>query len=36
VLAEHLGYGHYFLVTFLLGLPAFALLPAIRHAAAHD
>ena len=36
VLAEHLGYGHYFLVTFLLGLPAFALLPAIRHAAAHE
>jgi MFS transporter, PAT family, beta-lactamase induction signal transducer AmpG len=35
-LAEHLGYGHYFLVTFLLGLPAFALLPAIRNAAAHD
>ena len=36
VLAERLGYGHYFLVTFLLGLPAFALLPAIRNAAAHD
>jgi PAT family beta-lactamase induction signal transducer AmpG len=26
-LAEHLGYSHYFLLTFLAGLPAFALIP---------
>jgi PAT family beta-lactamase induction signal transducer AmpG len=30
VLAENLGYGRYFFFTFLLGLPAFALLPWIR------
>ncbi len=27
MLAESLGYGHYFLLTFLVGLPAFALIP---------
>jgi PAT family beta-lactamase induction signal transducer AmpG len=32
-LAERLGYAHYFLLTFLLGLPAFALLPWLRRAA---
>jgi PAT family beta-lactamase induction signal transducer AmpG len=32
-LAERLGYAHYFLLTFLLGLPAFALLPRLRHSA---
>jgi MFS transporter, PAT family, beta-lactamase induction signal transducer AmpG len=30
--AEHVGYAHYFLLTFLFGLPAFALLPWIRQA----
>jgi MFS transporter, PAT family, beta-lactamase induction signal transducer AmpG len=30
--AEQLGYAHYFLLTFLFGLPAFALLPWIRQA----
>lgn len=34
--AEHLGYAHYFLLTFLLGLPAFALLPWIRNASRSD
>ena len=29
-LAERLGYANYFLVTFLLGLPAFALIPRLR------
>jgi PAT family beta-lactamase induction signal transducer AmpG len=28
--AEHVGYAHYFLITFLLGLPAFALIPRLR------
>jgi PAT family beta-lactamase induction signal transducer AmpG len=32
-LAERLGYGNYFLLTFFLGLPAFALIPRLRHAA---
>ena len=32
VLAERLGYAHYFLFTFALGVPAYALLPWIRHA----
>jgi MFS transporter, PAT family, beta-lactamase induction signal transducer AmpG len=31
-IAENLGYAHYFFLTFLLGLPAFALLPWIRGA----
>lgn len=35
-LAEHLGYAHYFFVTFLLGLPAFALLPKIRNAGTRE
>jgi PAT family beta-lactamase induction signal transducer AmpG len=29
-LAERLGYANYFLVTFLIGLPAFALIPSLR------
>jgi PAT family beta-lactamase induction signal transducer AmpG len=29
-LAERVGYAHYFLVTFLIGLPAFALIPQLR------
>jgi PAT family beta-lactamase induction signal transducer AmpG len=33
-LTERLGYANYFLVTFFLGLPAFALIPRLRHAAA--
>jgi MFS transporter, PAT family, beta-lactamase induction signal transducer AmpG len=32
-LAEWLGYGNYFLLTFFLGLPAFALIPRLRQAA---
>jgi MFS transporter, PAT family, beta-lactamase induction signal transducer AmpG len=32
-LAERLGYSHYFLLTFFVGLPAFALIPRLRHAA---
>ena len=32
VLAERFGFGTYFLLTFLMGLPAYALLPRIRHA----
>jgi MFS transporter, PAT family, beta-lactamase induction signal transducer AmpG len=32
-LAERLGYADYFLVTFFLGLPAFLLIPRLRHAA---
>jgi len=32
VMAENLGYGRYFFLTFLLALPAFALLPWIRTA----
>jgi PAT family beta-lactamase induction signal transducer AmpG len=30
-LAERLGYASYFLLTFFLGLPAFALIPRLRH-----
>jgi PAT family beta-lactamase induction signal transducer AmpG len=30
-LAERLGYANYFLLTFFLGLPAFALIPRLRH-----
>jgi PAT family beta-lactamase induction signal transducer AmpG len=33
VLAEELGFGHYFLLTFILGLPAYALLPWIKRGA---
>jgi PAT family beta-lactamase induction signal transducer AmpG len=33
VLAEQLGFGHYFLLTFILGLPAYALLPWIKRGA---
>lgn len=29
-MAERLGYGNYFLLTFFLGLPAFALIPSLR------
>ena len=32
VLAESMGYGPYFFLTFLLAIPAFALLPWIKHA----
>ena len=32
VLAEYLGYANYFLLTFALGLPAFALIPRLRQA----
>jgi PAT family beta-lactamase induction signal transducer AmpG len=32
VLTEQLGYAPYFLLTFVLGLPAFALLPWVRNA----
>jgi MFS transporter, PAT family, beta-lactamase induction signal transducer AmpG len=32
-LAERLGYASYFLLTFFLGLPAFALIPRLRHLA---
>jgi PAT family beta-lactamase induction signal transducer AmpG len=32
VLAERLGFGGYFLLTFMMGLPAYALLPRIRNA----
>jgi PAT family beta-lactamase induction signal transducer AmpG len=32
-LAERLGYGNYFLLTFLIGLPAFALIPRLRRVA---
>jgi PAT family beta-lactamase induction signal transducer AmpG len=31
-LAERMGYASYFLLTFLLGLPAFALIPLLRRA----
>jgi PAT family beta-lactamase induction signal transducer AmpG len=31
-LAERLGYANYFLLTFFLGLPAFLLIPRLRHA----
>jgi len=33
-LAEGMGYANYFLLTFLLGLPAFALIPRLRRAGA--
>lgn len=33
-LAEQLGYAWYFALTFVLGLPAFALLPRLRHSSA--
>jgi MFS transporter, PAT family, beta-lactamase induction signal transducer AmpG len=36
VLAERMGYASYFLLTFVLALPAFALLPWVKHAAAKD
>ena len=32
VLAERLGFAHYFLLTFALGVPAYGLLPWIRGA----
>jgi hypothetical protein len=32
VLAERFGFAHYFLLTFALGLPAYALLPWVRQA----
>jgi PAT family beta-lactamase induction signal transducer AmpG len=32
VLAERLGFTHYFLLTFALGVPAYSLLPWVRHA----
>ncbi len=32
VLAERLGFAHYFVLTFALGVPAYALLPWVRHA----
>jgi PAT family beta-lactamase induction signal transducer AmpG len=35
-LAERLGYANYFLVTFLIGLPAFALIPRLRRIAAQS
>jgi PAT family beta-lactamase induction signal transducer AmpG len=31
-LAQRVGYANYFLLTFFLGLPAFALIPRLRHA----
>jgi PAT family beta-lactamase induction signal transducer AmpG len=34
-LAERLGYANYFLLTFFLGLPAFALIPRLRHSSRH-
>jgi PAT family beta-lactamase induction signal transducer AmpG len=34
LLAEQLGYAHYFFLTFLMGLPAYALLPRIRRVSA--
>jgi PAT family beta-lactamase induction signal transducer AmpG len=35
-MAEALGYGPYFVIAFLLGLPAFALIPFLRRAARPD
>jgi PAT family beta-lactamase induction signal transducer AmpG len=35
-IAERVGYGRYFFITFLLGLPAFALIPLVREARAPD
>ena len=32
LLAEQVGFAHYFLLTFALGVPAYALLPRIRNA----
>ena len=32
ILAERFGFAHYFLFTFALGVPAYALLPWVRHA----
>ena len=34
--AERVGYAHYFLVTFLIGLPAFALIPRLRTVSGHN
>jgi MFS transporter, PAT family, beta-lactamase induction signal transducer AmpG len=34
-LAERLGYANYFLLTFFIGLPAFALIPRLRNAPRH-
>ena len=36
VLAERLGFGGYFLLTFLLGLPAYLLLPRLRNASVNE
>jgi PAT family beta-lactamase induction signal transducer AmpG len=36
VLAERLGFAGYFFLTFLLGLPAYLLLPRIRHASVSE
>jgi PAT family beta-lactamase induction signal transducer AmpG len=36
VLAERLGYANYFLFTFCLALPAFALIPGIRRSVSND
>lgn len=36
VLAERLGFGSYFLLTFLMGLPAYVLLPRIRSAGVRE
>ena len=36
ILAERYGFAHYFFLTFLLGLPAYALLPQIRRVAARS
>jgi len=35
LLAERFGFAHYFLLTFALGVPAYALLPWVRHAGSH-
>jgi PAT family beta-lactamase induction signal transducer AmpG len=36
ILAERYGFAHYFFLTFLLGLPAYALLPQIRRVSARS
>jgi MFS transporter, PAT family, beta-lactamase induction signal transducer AmpG len=36
LLAERFGFAHYFLLTFALGVPAYALLPWVRHAGIGD
>ena len=36
ILAQRMGYASYFLLTFGLALPAFALLPWVKDAAAKD